>query len=59
MPIMKCQVNGRPGLKWGSSGTCYVGPDAEQKALRQAAAAHASGHIGDKTRKENEYDKGK
>lgn len=24
MPVTRCSVNGRPGLKWGDSGKCYT-----------------------------------
>lgn len=24
MPIMSCNENGKPGVKWGKSGKCYI-----------------------------------
>jgi len=36
MPIMDCQINGRPGLKWGEGGHCYPYTPGN-KASRQAA----------------------
>jgi hypothetical protein len=24
MPIRTCQLNGKPGYKWGQAGTCYT-----------------------------------
>ena len=46
MPVMKCQKNGKPGWRWGASGTCYTytpgnqksSNRAKQKAYLQAAA---------------------
>lgn len=42
MPMMKCQMNGKPGIKWGEHGKCYTGPDKEAKASDQRAAIEAS-----------------
>lgn len=42
MPLMRCQSNGTPGWKWGESGKCYIGPDAQKKALAQGRAIHTS-----------------
>lgn len=45
MPVQECTLDGKPGLRWGSAGTCYThdGTDAgraaaRDKALKQAAA---------------------
>jgi len=38
MPIQECQINGVQGYKWGDKGKCYTGPDAKDKALKQAVA---------------------
>lgn len=45
MPIKSCALpDGKSGWKWGDHGNCYADrADAE----RQAAAAHASGFVGD------------
>lgn len=51
MPVQACQVDGRPGLRWGTRGKCYgYDPDdpeskarARAKALRQARAIIARG----------------
>jgi len=42
MPRMKCQSGKKPGVKYGSGGKCYTGPDKEQKMKKQAAAIEAS-----------------
>jgi len=47
MPIKSCQLDGKPGWKWGDSGKCYIyQPDSEassksakRKAIRQGIAA--------------------
>lgn len=52
MPVMKCQVDNKPGWKWGEHGKCYTytagdeaGSDAaKKKAEKQGAAAHAAGY---------------
>jgi len=41
MPVMDCVKDGQPGKKCGPGGTCYTGPDAEDKAKAQCAAEHA------------------
>lgn len=54
MPIMSCELNGKPGYKYGESGHCYTytaGNEqsrkrAEDKAKVQAAAIHAREHQG-------------
>ena len=42
MPLMRCEIEGKDGWKWGASGTCYVGPEAKEKALEQGKAIEAS-----------------
>lgn len=42
MPVMRCQKNGKPGYKWGKTGTCYTGRGAKAKARRQGRAIEAS-----------------
>lgn len=47
MPIKSCNDGGK---KYGDSGKCYKGKDAEAKAKKQAAAiniskARAKGHV--------------
>ena len=54
MPVRRCQLNGRPGWKWGSSGFCYThrkgdaagSKRAHAKAERQGRAAKAVGYGG-------------
>ena len=38
MPVTSCTSNGKPGKKWGSSGFCYTGEGAAEKAARQGRA---------------------
>ena len=50
MPIMYCEVNGKPGYKYGDSGACYTyepgnarsQADARMKAEAQMAAIKAN-----------------
>lgn len=42
MPIKRCQDNGKAGYKYGDEGTCYTGPNAKEKAIRQAIAIYKS-----------------
>ena len=38
MPIQECQVEGKPGFKWGNSGKCYTydkDSDASKKTARK------------------------
>ena len=40
MPIQSCQIKGRPGYRWGDSGTCYAythGSSASERAAREKA----------------------
>jgi hypothetical protein len=46
---MKCQKNGKTGIKWGPSGACYTGPGAKEKALRQMRAEKANSEEQSKT----------
>ena len=50
MPLKQCTQDGRSGWQWGDAGTCYTGPQARQRALRQAAAIRASGYTGNARR---------
>jgi hypothetical protein len=53
MPVGPCSNNGKPGYKWGSSGTCYTytagdaasKSAAKKKAQRQGLAARLSGYV--------------
>lgn len=38
MPLKRCMSGGKTGWKWGSSGNCYTGPGAKQKAIKQGIA---------------------
>jgi len=38
MPLKKCQSDNKQGYKWGDEGTCYTGPNAKQKAIKQGIA---------------------
>jgi hypothetical protein len=52
MPIETCELNGKPGYRWGQQGKCYTyeaGNDssrsaAMQRAMEQARAIEASKH---------------
>lgn len=52
MPIQSCQVNGKPGVKYGPTGKCYTytkGDEESRKraismAERQGRAIEASKH---------------
>jgi hypothetical protein len=42
MPVRTCQIDGRPGFKWGDAGTCYpytAGDEASREAARDRAIA--------------------
>lgn len=41
-PIMSCTKNGKRGYKYGTTGKCFTGPMAKEKATKQAAAIEAS-----------------
>jgi len=38
MPLKRCEVNSKPGWKWGDSGKCYTGSGAKERAIKQAVA---------------------
>lgn len=38
MPLTRCEVNGKSGWKWGSSGKCYTGEGGKRRAIQQATA---------------------
>ena len=38
MPVKNCEINGRPGWKWGNEGKCYPGPAGKSKAIAQGIA---------------------
>ena len=38
MPIKRCTIDGKDGWKYGDEGKCYTGPNAKEKAVRQAIA---------------------
>lgn len=42
MPLEKCQKGGRQGYRWGRSGICYTGQDAEARAQEQGKAIEAN-----------------
>jgi hypothetical protein len=41
MPVERCEIDGRPGYRWGKEGTCYVYKDGDEpgktRAYNQAA----------------------
>ncbi len=38
MPLKQCQINGKPGWKWGNEGKCYPGDSGKKKAIAQGIA---------------------
>ncbi len=45
MPLNRCEDDGRPGWKWGDTGTCYVytaGDEASEAAARKKAMGQAA-----------------
>lgn len=38
MPVQPCQEDGEHGYRWGQSGKCYTGKNAQRKALQQGVA---------------------
>jgi len=40
MPVQQCQVNGKPGYKWGQKGACYTytksNPASQAAAMAKA-----------------------
>ncbi len=47
MPLQRCQVNGKPGWKYGKHGACYIGKSGKKRAIRQMKAMFANGFQGD------------
>lgn len=48
MPVTRCRCpDGRPGHRWGESGTCYCGTRSRQRAEEQGRAIRASGYRAD------------
>lgn len=44
MPVKACQLQGRPGFKWGDAGTCYTyTPGSERSKARARAKAETQG----------------
>jgi hypothetical protein len=41
MPITECQKDGKPGFKWGETGTCFTGSDARSRARAVGRAIYA------------------
>jgi hypothetical protein len=54
MPVKSCQLDGRPGFRWGDQGKCYTydatsdasREEARARATAQGAAAYAAGYVG-------------
>jgi hypothetical protein len=42
MPIVRCNKNGKSGWKYQNTNTCYVGPGAKKKAIKQGVAIELS-----------------
>jgi hypothetical protein len=45
MPLNRCEIDDKPGWKWGQAGTCYpytAGNDESEKAARKKALAQAA-----------------
>ena len=38
MPLKKCSEDKQSGWKWGDTGKCYTGKNAQQKAIKQGIA---------------------
>ena len=58
MPIKDCTVDGKSGRKYGDSGKCYTGRDANKKAIKQAVAIKiAKGEIKPKNKFQEFKDK--
>ena len=44
MPVKNCNKKGKPGYKWGDSGTCYTYTPGNEKSKKAAKAkAHKQG----------------
>lgn len=44
MPLMKVQVNGKIGWRYGRSGKVYVGKNGRKRAIEQMKAMIANGY---------------
>lgn len=38
MPIVSCELDGRPGFRWGGSGKCYTYSEGDRESMRIARA---------------------
>ncbi len=47
MPLLKCQINGKLGWKFGATGKCFTGSQGRSKAVKQGRAIQASKNRGD------------
>ncbi len=56
MPIQKCNIQGKLGLKYGDSGKCYSGPDAKKKAAKQGQAIEIGRHADTPAKKKAEVE---
>lgn len=44
MPVQECELNGKPGFKWGQEGHCYTYTTGNESSKAKAkSAAHAQG----------------
>ena len=44
MPVQRCSKDGKAGWKYGKEGTCYTGPGAKEKAIKQGQAIEINKH---------------
>lgn len=44
MPVQRCSKDGKAGWKYGKEGTCYTGPGAKEKAIKQGQAIEINRH---------------
>jgi len=51
MPVKPCTSKGKKGKKYGDTGKCYTGKDAEEKAKKQGAAIEISKNSGKQKKK--------
>jgi hypothetical protein len=51
MPIKQCQLNGKPGYKWGDGGKCYTDGTVANQKKKALAQGIAMGDIVIKKRK--------
>lgn len=45
MPIKECQIDGKPGYKWGDQGKCYTYEDSESSKKSARSKAHRQGIV--------------